>query len=103
MVAGITSGPSHATLMSTYDLDVTYIERTPRYPRYCVKKVTCCECDEGKESTCIHDPTAPFCSDIPEALGPSCDPVVATGACQPLVVDSAHPQGKRWRATPGRV
>lgn len=97
MVAPLTSGPTYANLQATYDLDITYIERLPRYPRYCVKRITCCGCDDDPSAVCVSNP-GPFCSDIQEALGPSCDPSFVTGggACQGLVADTAHPNGKRW-------
>lgn len=92
MVSGAPAGASYQTLVAGFDLDITYIERTPRYPRYCVKRISCCGCLTSSD-ICVEDPTAPFCSTVPELFGPSCDPATPIGACQGLV------GGKRWPDT----
>lgn len=76
---GVPSPPvAYSTLQATYDLDVILIERTPRYPAYCVQWQNC--------------PGQPWCvQSIPDQpTGPSCDPITPIGACEALV------NGKRW-------
>ena len=69
---------TYAELQATYDLDVILIERTPRYPSYCIDWQGC--------------PGQAWCQDGIGALpvGPSCDPMIPIGACEPLI------DGKRW-------
>lgn len=57
-----------SNLQSHFDLDVTYIERTPRYPSYC---------DTGSGGHC--EPSSP-----------------PSTSCRGLTVDALHPTGKRW-------
>lgn len=70
---------SLSELQATFDLDVTYIERTPRYPSYCAQGLGC--------------PGHVWCNQVYNQVGGApCEPTVPTGggACQGLV------NGKRW-------
>ncbi|MBX3024930.1 hypothetical protein KF840_08460 [bacterium] len=72
-----------STLQQTFDLDVTYIERTPKYPSYCRHHLGC--------------PGHGFCDQVWESVGgASCEPTTKTNNCEALVIDTAHPDGKRW-------
>lgn len=69
---------TYEQLQASYDLDVAFIERTPRYPSYCIQRVGC--------------PGQPWCNQVESLpIGGGCEPTVNTAECTALINGKRHP------------